>query len=62
MLPGLASMVAASNNGFVRGLYQVGRMKLYVSNGTGIWSGFPIRLGCPPEIAVITLRRERTAE
>ena len=57
MLPGLSSLVSASNRGFVSGMYKVGAMHLYVSNGTGIWSGFPIRLWCPPEIAVITLRR-----
>jgi len=32
-------------------------MKLYVSPGAGLWSGFPVRLGVPAEIAAITLRR-----
>jgi predicted MPP superfamily phosphohydrolase len=31
-------------------------MQLYVSNGAGLWSGFPIRLGCPSEITLIVLR------
>jgi predicted MPP superfamily phosphohydrolase len=31
-------------------------MQLYVSNGTGLWNGFPIRLGRPSEITLITLR------
>ena len=31
------------NQGFVSGLYRVGAMQLYVSRGTGLWGGFPIR-------------------
>lgn len=45
------------NHGFVRGFYQVGRMALYVSPGTGQWAGFPLRLGVPAEITEIVLRR-----
>ena len=37
--------------------YSVGDMQLYVSNGTGLWMGFPIRLGVPSEITEFTLRR-----
>jgi predicted MPP superfamily phosphohydrolase len=44
------------NNGFVSGLYDVGPMQLYVSNGTGLWPGFPIRLGRPSEVTQIILR------
>lgn len=44
------------NEGFVSGQYQVGGMQLYVSNGTGLWNGFPIRLGRPSEITQIVLR------
>ncbi|MGN0846676.1 MAG: metallophosphoesterase [Kiritimatiellia bacterium] len=55
---GLDRLVARmGNNGFVRGLYQVGRMALYVSPGTGQWAGFPLRLGVSAEITEITLRR-----
>ncbi len=37
------------------GLYQIGNSYLYVSRGTGTW-GPPMRLGAPPEIALIKLR------
>jgi len=37
-------------------MYQVGNMQLYVSNGAGLWPGFPIRLGRPSEITQIVLR------
>ncbi|MCQ9618098.1 metallophosphoesterase [Paenalcaligenes niemegkensis] len=45
-----------ANEGFVSGLYQVNSMLMYVSNGTGLWSGLPIRLGRPSEITQIILR------
>jgi predicted MPP superfamily phosphohydrolase len=41
---------------FVQGLYRIGSSRLYVSQGVGT-SGLPIRLGAPPEITLITLRR-----
>ncbi|MDR2451453.1 MAG: metallophosphoesterase [Candidatus Accumulibacter sp.] len=53
---GLHLIARKANDGFVSGTYQVGAMRLYVSNGAGLWSGFPIRLGRPSEIALITLR------
>ncbi|OFC70396.1 metallophosphoesterase [Alteromonas confluentis] len=56
MIQPLGLLAGPANNGFVRGLYDVGNMKLYVNAGTGIWTGFPFRLGVPPEITVITLR------
>ncbi len=40
---------------YMRGVYRVGRTLGYVHPGNGSW--FPFRLGCPPEIAVFTLRR-----
>lgn len=51
--PGLLTRWA--NNGFVSGLYRVGAMRLYVSNGTGLWAGLAIRLGRPSEITQIVL-------
>ena len=45
-----------ANEGYVSGMYQVGGMQLYVSNGAGLWPGFPIRLGRPSEITEIVLR------
>lgn len=50
-------LVAALNNGFLKGLYHVGDMRLYVSPGTGLWGGFPLRVLVPAEITEITLRR-----
>ena len=59
MLRGLDLLVARmGNNGFVRGLYRMGRRALYVSSGTGQWAGFPLRLGVPAEITEIVLRKE----
>lgn len=45
-----------ANQGYVSGLYKVGDMQLYVSNGTGLWNGLPVRLGRPSEITQIVLR------
>ncbi|MDR2826152.1 MAG: metallophosphoesterase [Deltaproteobacteria bacterium] len=52
---GMSRIVARLNQGFVYGWYNVNGMPLYVSSGAGLWSGFPIRLGVPSEIAQITL-------
>ena len=53
---GFERIVAAKNEGFVRGLYQVDGMGLYVSSGAGLWTGFPVRIGVPAEITRIVLR------
>ena len=45
------------NDGYVSGLYDVDGMKLYVSNGTGLWNGFLIRLGRPSEITELVLHQ-----
>lgn len=55
LLWGLNYIIAHANQGYVSGLYQEGSSQLYISNGTGMWSGFPIRLGIPSEITIITL-------
>ena len=57
MILGLDRLVARANNGFVSGRYTVGGMTLYVNNGTALWPGFALRLGRPPELTRITLRR-----
>jgi len=41
---------------FVRGLYQVDDVPLYVSSGLGM-SILPVRFFCPPEVTVFTLSR-----
>ena len=44
------------NGGYVRGLYDGPHgAKLYVHPGTGLWNGFPLRLGVSSEIARIRL-------
>jgi len=57
MVIGFDRIVAALNDGFVRGSYKVGNMHLEVSSGTCLWNGFPVRIGCRSEILLITLKR-----
>jgi uncharacterized protein len=49
-------LVAPANDGFVRGLYEVGAMRLFVSSGAGLWPGFAVRLGVPASIDILVLR------
>lgn len=57
-MPGVRFLARRFNAGFVSGLYRIGGMQLYVSNGTGLWDGFPIRIGAPSEITEIVLRSD----
>ncbi len=57
MVWGLDLLVGLFNKGLVFGTHDVGNMKLHISNGTGIWNGFPIRIGHWAEICVLTLKR-----
>ncbi len=41
---------------FLAGWYAERGSRMYVSRGIG-WSHFPIRLNCPPEVPIITVRR-----
>lgn len=52
-------LVAPVNNGFVRGEYSIGNMKLLVSSGAGLWAGFAVRLGVPPRVEVLNLTAEK---
>lgn len=54
---GINLLTKWANNGFLAGLYQVGRMPLYVSRGTGLWHGLILRLGAPSEITEVTLHK-----
>jgi len=54
-------LIAPFNHGFVRGLYDVGAMRLFVANGAGLWAGFAVRLGVPPRIDLLVLRRAAAA-
>jgi predicted MPP superfamily phosphohydrolase len=56
MILGVDQVVKRANGGYVSGGYRVKGMQLYVSNGTGLWNGFPIRLGVPAEITEFILR------
>jgi uncharacterized protein len=42
------------------GLFSSGPSRLYVTSGVGAW--FPLRINCPSEIAMITMRHVREAE
>ena len=52
-------LVAGPNGGFVRGLYRVGGLALYVSSGCAQWAGFSARFFVPTEIAVLTFRARK---
>lgn len=52
----LAPLIDLFNGGWVDGLYETNGAWLYVSPGTGIWSGFSCRIGVPAEITRIVLR------
>jgi predicted MPP superfamily phosphohydrolase len=39
---------------YTAGLYERGASRLYVTSGVGAW--FPLRVNCPAEIAMITMR------
>ncbi|WP_416357567.1 metallophosphoesterase [Aureimonas phyllosphaerae] len=56
MMIGFDRLVANANEGFVSGVYPIGAMTLYVSNGTALWPGFAYRLFVPPELTRVTLR------
>lgn len=51
----LSPLVARFNAGYVRGLYMVDSMPLYVHSGSGLWGGLPMRLFVPSEITLFTL-------
>ena len=53
---GAPARFISSEMKYARGLFERGGTQLYVSRGTGV-IGLPVRLGSPPEIAVLRLRR-----
>ena len=57
MLWGFDRLVALVNGGFASGLYRRGKLQIYVSNGTGIWGGFPLRFGHPAEITLFEFEK-----
>jgi predicted MPP superfamily phosphohydrolase len=55
-IPRLGWSLASPFNTFAMGGYRDGASMLYVHPGTNYW-GIPFRLGTPPEVALVTLRR-----
>jgi predicted MPP superfamily phosphohydrolase len=53
---GFHQIVKYVNKGFVAGWHDVGNLKVYVNRGTCIWSGFPVRIGIPSEITILTVK------
>lgn len=58
MVYGLDYIVKRANHGFNSGLYALDDGHLYVSNGTGLWNGFALRLGYPSEITLFILTKQ----
>ncbi len=56
MVPVIKQLAALFNSGYVSGWYDVGSSKLYVSDGTHLWSGFAFRLGSKNTIAVFDIK------
>ena len=54
LIPGVSSAVIMGP--YTQGLYTRGEDHLYVNRGLGV-VGLPVRIGAPPEITVLTLRR-----
>jgi predicted MPP superfamily phosphohydrolase len=54
LIPGVSSAIILGE--YTMGLYTKDAQSLYVSRGLGV-VGLPLRIGAPPEITVITLRR-----
>lgn len=52
----VGTLASRANNGFLKGLYEIGDMTLYVNQGTGFWAGFPVRSGTWNEITVIQFK------
>ena len=48
--------VAIMNDFHVKGFYRDEGIVLHVSTGAGQWIGYPMRLGVPPEITLLTLQ------
>ena len=57
MIRGFDLLVGLYNCGWVSGRYKTKDLTLIVSNGTWLWRGFPLRLGRPGEILLVTLKR-----
>lgn len=57
----LQPIVGYFNADFVSGFYELPKGgRLYVSNGTGVWSGFPCRVGVSAEITFFVLTKAQS--
>lgn len=45
-----------ANAGYLKGAYYKDGAMLYVSSGTGLWGGLPLRMGTTPEITLFILK------
>ncbi len=54
ILPGIPGYLPPLGRKYPRGLYTVGKLKLYVNRGVGV-SGAPIRVGAAPEVTIVEL-------
>jgi predicted MPP superfamily phosphohydrolase len=54
-LPGIAPLTPRGSGRYVNGSYRTPKGPLYVSRGVGT-SGVRLRVGCPPEVPIFTLR------
>ena len=59
LVRGFDRIIAKSCKGFAWGTHRIGKMFLVISNGTCMWSGFPLRFGRPAEIILLTLRKKK---
>jgi uncharacterized protein len=49
-------LVPIKNKAYIHGCVKTENSQVFISRGIG-WGGYPIRFRCPPEIAVLELRR-----
>lgn len=56
----LTPLIKHFNAGFVSGIYEQDKAKLYVSSGTGIWSYTAFRLFVPSEITILHLKKKNS--
>ncbi len=49
-------IIADSNAGYVKGLYEKDYGKIFVGSGLGLWDGLPLRLGTTSQIEILTLQ------
>jgi len=54
VLPGVPGYLPPLGRKYPRGLYTVGKLKLYVNRGIGV-SGAPVRVGAAPEVTIVEL-------